>query len=144
MKDFILRTQMMNGNRVHYKPGWDCHGLPIELKAKQIEAGMSDLEIRDKGTSPLSNYSDQEMFSKLFFFFVSRLKARKFATETVEQQKSQFESWGVTGDWNAADHMYRTIDKAYVENQLNLFHKLYAKELIVRDFKPVYWSTSSK
>lgn len=41
---------MMKGNRVHYKPGWDCHGLPIELKAKQIEAGMSVSEVRDKGT----------------------------------------------------------------------------------------------
>lgn len=40
--------------------------------------------------------------------------------------------------------MYRTFDSAYVQNQLNMFHKLYSKELIFRDFKPVYWSTSSK
>lgn len=34
---------------MHYKPGWDCHGLPIELKAKQIQADMDSLEIRDRG-----------------------------------------------------------------------------------------------
>lgn len=40
---------MVNGNRVHYKPGWDCHGLPIELKAKSVKEGMNPLEIRKNG-----------------------------------------------------------------------------------------------
>lgn len=40
---------MVNGNRVHYKPGWDCHGLPIELKAESVKEGMNPLEIRKNG-----------------------------------------------------------------------------------------------
>lgn len=69
--------------------------------------------------------------------------ASKFAAETVEIQKSEFESWGITADWTA-DNTYRTFDTKYVQNQLNMFHSLYAKGLIIRDFKPVYWSTSTK
>lgn len=55
-----------------------------------------------------------------------------------------FESWGVVADWDSPTDTYRTIDTAYVQNQLRIFQQLYAKQLIVRDFKPVYWSTSSK
>lgn len=47
LKDFVLRHHIVHGNRVHYRPGWDCHGLPIELKAKGIKDGMSPTEIRN-------------------------------------------------------------------------------------------------
>lgn len=45
----------MKRNRVHYRPGWDCHGLPIEMKAKSIKEGMNALEIRDKGMNNTTN-----------------------------------------------------------------------------------------
>lgn len=70
--------------------------------------------------------------------------ARDFATQTMNEQRQEFESWGITGDWSNRDNMYRTYDAAYVKNQLNLFYELYAKKLIFRDLKPVYWSPSSK
>lgn len=151
-KDFILRSQMMQGNRVHFRPGWDCHGLPIELKAKQIEAGMSASEIRDNGASELTNSTDSSpilgalanVFLTSFFPFRPLNLARNFAAETVERQKAAFESWGVLADWDLPTGTYRTIDPDYVQNQLRIFHQLYEKQLIVRDFKPVYWSTSSK
>lgn len=63
---------------------------------------------------------------------------------TIDKQKKEFESWGITGDWTNPNSMYRTYDMAYIENQLKLFHQLYEKKLIYRDFKPVYWSPSSK
>lgn len=44
---------MVNGNRVHYKPGWDCHGLPIEMKAKSVKDGMNPLEIRKNGINSI-------------------------------------------------------------------------------------------
>lgn len=47
LKDFVLRHQISNRKRVHYRPGWDCHGLPIELKAKSIKDKMSPIEIRN-------------------------------------------------------------------------------------------------
>lgn len=50
LKDVTLRHKIMNGNRIHYVPGWDCHGLPIELKAiKGYESENDPLEIRKKG-----------------------------------------------------------------------------------------------
>lgn len=48
-KDIILRSKIVNGIKVHYKPGWDCHGLPIEMKAKSVKEGMNPLEIRTNG-----------------------------------------------------------------------------------------------
>lgn len=54
LKDIVIKSKIINGIKVHYKPGWDCHGLPIELKAKSIHSGMQPLEIREKGR--LHNY----------------------------------------------------------------------------------------
>lgn len=73
-----------------------------------------------------------------------RKNARKFATDTIEKQRIEFESWGVTADWKTRTNMYRTFDSAYIQNQLNLFYELYEKKLIFRDLKPVYYSPSSK
>lgn len=50
LKDIILRGNIINGRKVHYVPGWDCHGLPIELKAMENDKNKSDpLAIRQKG-----------------------------------------------------------------------------------------------
>ncbi|XP_070502687.1 isoleucine--tRNA ligase, mitochondrial [Chironomus tepperi] len=117
LKDIILKQKIMNGTRVHYKPGWDCHGLPIELKALGNTKNVSPIQIRQK--------------------------AKKFALEAVQKQKKSFESWGVTGSWNDQSQTYRTFDKSYIQNQLRMFYKMYQKGLIYRDFKPVYFSPSS-
>ncbi|KAF5277479.1 hypothetical protein FQR65_LT03816 [Abscondita terminalis] len=116
LKDTIIRSRIMNGQKVDYIPGWDCHGLPIELKAlSDKEIGLTPVEVRNK--------------------------ARNFATNTVNLQKSAFQSWGVIGDWNSP---YLTYDNEYVKNQMENFMKLYEKGLVFRDVKPVYWSPSSR
>lgn len=99
-------------------PGWDCHGLPIELKALGNVKDKSPLEIRQR--------------------------AKKFATEAIRKQKISFESWAVTGSWNDTNQTYRTFDKQYVQNQLKMFFKMYQRGLIFRDLKPVYFSPSSR
>nr|XP_015840363.1 PREDICTED: isoleucine--tRNA ligase, mitochondrial isoform X2 [Tribolium castaneum] len=114
LKDTILRYHILKGHKVHYVPGWDCHGLPIELKALS-KPGAEALEIRSK--------------------------ARSFAKNTIKDQKTIFQSWGVMGDWN---NHYATYNPDYVKIQLKLFNKLYQKNLIYRDFKPIYWSPSSR
>ncbi|CAH1156158.1 unnamed protein product [Phaedon cochleariae] len=115
LKDTILRYHILQGTKVHYVPGWDCHGLPIELKAITDSNKLDTIEIRTK--------------------------ARNFAMKTVEDQKKVFKSWGVIGDW---DNSYRTYTADYVKSQLHLFFKLYKKNLIFRDVKPIYWSPSSR
>lgn len=102
---------------MHYSPGWDCHGLPIELKALANQKTKSPVEIRKN--------------------------ARKFALSTVEKQKQAFESWGVTGSWNSPTDIYKTLDKDYVKNQLTIFNTMYENGLIFRDLKPVFWSPAS-
>lgn len=116
LKDFVMKSKVMERRRVHYRPGWDCHGLPIELKA-------------------LSNSLESPPM-------VVREKARKFALSTIEKQRQDFQDWGVGANWSR--ETYKTIDKDYVAKQIRIFHELYKKGLIFRDLKPVYWSASSK
>lgn len=117
LKDIINRHELIKGKKIHYVPGWDCHGLPIELKALQ--------KTKNKNITPID----------------VRTSARKFADNAIDEQRNVFESWGVTGDWNNA---YYTYTIPYVKNQLRQFLKLYEKNLVYRDYKPVYWSPSSQ
>ena len=98
-------------------PGWDCHGLPIELKA------LSKAKSREKDALKIRQIS------------------RNFALEAIEQQKKEFISWGVIGDWRQP---YQTMKKDFVIHQLRLFHKMIKEKFVYRRYMPVYWSPSSK
>ncbi|KFB47061.1 AGAP003156-PA-like protein [Anopheles sinensis] len=129
LKDLILKHKIISGTRVHYVPGWDCHGLPIELKA--LEA----FNKKKKHGSTEARTTAVDI----------RNTARKFALETITKQKNEFESWGITGSWNdTANGYYRTLDPGYIRAQLRLFYELYERKLVYRDLKPVYWSPSSQ
>ncbi|EFW98484.1 isoleucyl-tRNA synthetase [Grosmannia clavigera kw1407] len=116
LKDMSLRVQLQQGRRVRYVPGWDCHGLPIELKAlAAFPASPSPVAIRKA--------------------------ARDLAARTVLEQMREFRRFGVMADW---DGRWRTMDAAYEVRQLRLFQQLVHKGLIYRRYKPVYWSPSSR
>ncbi|KAK6820473.1 hypothetical protein PG987_014873 [Apiospora arundinis] len=117
LKDMILRVQIQQGRQVDYVPGWDCHGLPIELKAIEKSDGQHLSAIE------------------------TRKIARNLATNTVIKQMKSFRSYGVMGDW---DRRWTTMDAAYEIRQLRLFQKMVKKGLVYRRYKPVYWSPSSK
>ena len=117
LKDITNRWKVSSGYRCHYVPGWDCHGLPIELKALS--------KARSRNKDPLS----------------VRALSRNFAIQAVEEQKSQFVSWGVMADWTKP---YLTMDSHFVKAQLKLFYKLYNNGCIYQRFMPVYWSPSSQ
>ncbi|KAH7381694.1 isoleucyl-tRNA synthetase-like protein [Pyrenochaeta sp. MPI-SDFR-AT-0127] len=119
-KDIICRFQVSQGKKVSYIPGWDCHGLPIEIKALQAQK-------KDAGaqTDPVS----------------VREAARELATRTVEEQKKGFKEWAVMGDWENA---YKTMEKGFEVRQLEVFKRMFEKGLIYRQNKPVYWSPSSR
>lgn len=118
LKDVICRFEISRGKRVSYIPGWDCHGLPIEIKALQAlqksHESMTPTAIRDA--------------------------ARQLADRTVGEQKKGFKEWAVMGDW---DNAWRTMDKEYVLRQLQVFKQMVEKGLVRQEFKPVYWSPSS-
>ncbi|KAK5657033.1 hypothetical protein OQA88_3559 [Cercophora sp. LCS_1] len=116
LKDIILRVNVQQGRRVEYIPGWDCHGLPIELKAVSAADG--------KKMSPGA----------------IRKAARKLAAKTVLKQMKSFRTYAVMGDWEGR---WTTMDKGYEIRQLRLFQRLVGTGLVYRKYKPVYWSPSS-
>ena len=125
LKDIICRYNVSEGTRVDWIPGWDCHGLPIELKAHQEqEQGPQSSKI-NSAANPVS----------------VRNAAKKLAAKTVEEQKEAFRKWGIMADW---DNAWKTMDKGFEINHLEVFKEIGKKGLIYRRFKPVYWSPSSR
>ncbi|AGY60330.1 isoleucyl-tRNA synthetase [Gloeobacter kilaueensis JS1] len=120
LKDIINRYQILQGRRVRYVPGWDCHGLPIELKVLQ---NLSQAE--RSALTPLE----------------LRVRARDFALRTVDTQRAGFKRYGVWGDW---DDPYLTLQPEYEAAQIGVFGKMALKGYIYRGLKPVHWSPSSQ
>ncbi|CAD5209251.1 unnamed protein product [Bursaphelenchus xylophilus] len=115
LKDFIVKSRVLLGQTVDFRPGWDCHGLPIELAVRK-------------------NSNEKE---------ASRIRelAQQHATNVINEHKSTFKKWGITADWN---NPYCTYDSSYMANQLRIFGKIYDKGYVYREFKPVFWSPSSQ
>ncbi len=120
LKDIINRYQLLRGRKVRYVPGWDCHGLPIELKVLQ---NMKPAERQNLTTLQL------------------RQKAKEFALKAVEEQRESFKSYGVWGDW---EHPYLTLAPEYEAAQIGVFGQMVLKGYIYRGLKPVHWSPSSQ
>ena len=120
LKDFINRKQILNGKQVHYIPGWDCHGLPIELKVLQT--------MKSKERDALTPVTLRE-------------KAATFAKEAVERQSRSFQRYGIFGDF---DRPYLTLQPEFEAAQIRVFGTMFQKGYIFRGRKPVHWSPSSK
>jgi len=120
LKDIINRYQLLRGRKVRYVPGWDCHGLPIELKVLQ------NLKSKERqALTPLT----------------LRQKAREFALKAVDEQRESFKRYGVWGDW---DNPYLTLTPEYEAAQIGVFGEMALKGYIYRGLKPVHWSPSSQ
>ncbi len=114
LKDIIIKYKSMTGFQAPYVPGWDCHGLPIELKAlKQIGSDGSAID-------PVE----------------LRKCCREFALSCLDGQKSQFKRLGVWGDF---DDPYLTIAPEFEAKQVEVFGKMAEKGLMYKGLKPVYW-----
>ncbi|CAL8103992.1 unnamed protein product [Orchesella dallaii] len=120
LKDITNRYKLLRGYKVNYKPGWDCHGLPIELKALKSEKSHGAY-LKD----PLK----------------VREQARAIVDTSIKSQRDAFQRWGIMAEW---DSVYRTMDKELLQGQLRAFYSLYKKGLVFRDLKPVFWSPSSE
>jgi isoleucyl-tRNA synthetase len=120
MKDTVNKFQMLQGRKVRYVPGWDCHGLPIELKVLQTLSAEQRADL-----TPI----------KL------RWKARDFALKTVDRQRNSFKRYGIWGEW---DNPYLTMQPAYEAAQIDVFGQMVLKGYIYRGLKPVHWSPSSQ
>ena len=116
LKDIIIKSRTIRGERAPYIPGWDCHGLPIEFKVSQ--------EMRKAGDTSADAVS-------------IRTACDAYARKYIDLQRTQFKRLGVLGDW---DHPYLTLNKEYEADELRLFADIVAKGFVYRGKKPVYWS----
>jgi isoleucyl-tRNA synthetase len=124
LKDIINRHKLMSGFRIKYVPGWDCHGLPIELKA------LESLKATDR-----HSLSPMEI----------RRHACELADTTIGTQRADFERWGVLGDWSGEKgSFYATKEPSFEANQIGVFWHMVEAGLIYKGRKPVYWSPSSQ
>lgn len=111
LKDIIVKSRNMAGFDAHYVPGWDCHGMPIEI---QIE----------------------KQFGKSLPVGEVQAKARAYALEQVTNQKLEFERLGVLGQW---DEPYLTMDYTTEANEIRVLGKILEKGYVFRGLKPVNW-----
>ncbi|MEO1669490.1 MAG: isoleucine--tRNA ligase [Cyanobacteria bacterium J06631_2] len=120
LKDIINKYKLLQGHKTEYIPGWDCHGLPIELKVLQ--------KIKSKERKELTPL-------KL------RQKAKEFALEAQKEQCASFKRYGIWGDW---EDPYLTLKPEYEAAQIDVFGQMVLKGHIYRGLKPVHWSPSSR
>jgi isoleucyl-tRNA synthetase len=114
LKDIVVKSRSLDGFDSPYIPGWDCHGLPIEL------------QVEKKHGRP-----GQKLDAAAF-----RAACRAYAQEQIEQQRADFKRLGVLGDW---DHPYRTMDPSFEAQQLRAFGKVIRNGHLYKGVKPVHW-----
>jgi isoleucyl-tRNA synthetase len=114
LKDFVVKSRTMAGYDSPYVPGWDCHGLPIEIKVDSElgakKAKMSAVEIRRA--------------------------CRKYAEKFVDLQREDFKRLGVLGDW---DHPYLTMSAHYQSVIAGAFVDFVDRGYVYKGLKPVHW-----
>jgi isoleucyl-tRNA synthetase len=114
LKDFIVKSKTMSGFDSPYVPGWDCHGLPIEIKVDQQLGGkklqMEKLEVREA--------------------------CRKYAQKFLDLQREQFKRIGVFGRW---EQPYSTMTPQYESVVLATFYDFLEREFVYKGLRSVYW-----
>ncbi len=114
LKDFIVKTKNMQGYRSPYLPGWDCHGLPIEIKVDQMlgkkKRELSVIEIREE--------------------------CKKYALKYVDIQREQFKRLGIFGEW---EKPYLTMDPEYESDVIRYLARFFASGNVYKGKRPVHW-----
>jgi len=119
LKDIIVKSRTLDGKDAPYVPGWDCHGLPIEL------------EVEKKKGRPGARLSPAEF----------RRACRDYARRQVEGQRKDFKRLGVLGDW---EQPYLTMDFGCEADIIRALGRIIANGHIQRGYKPVYWCTDCR
>ncbi len=114
LKDLVVKSRLLAGFDAPYVPGWDCHGLPIEL-------------VVEKKFGKVGDKLDAGEF---------RQKCREYAAEQIEGQSRDFQRLGVLGDWARP---YRTMDFSFEADMLRSLAKIVERGHLSRGVKPVHW-----
>jgi isoleucyl-tRNA synthetase len=114
LKDFIVKSKTMSGFDAPYVPGWDCHGLPIEIKVDK-ELGGKKLQMKASDV---------------------RAACRKYAQKFLDLQRTQFKRIGVFGRF---DRPYATMNPQYESVVLETFFGFYEHDFVYKGLRAVYW-----
>jgi isoleucyl-tRNA synthetase len=119
LKDFIVKSKTMAGYDSPYVPGWDCHGLPIEIKVDESLGGkklqMAPSQVRQA--------------------------CRKYAEKYLDLQREQFKRIGVFGRW---ERPYSTMTPEYESVVLETLYAFFEKDAVYKGLRPVYWCIHDK
>src|SRR5690606_26724319 len=114
LKDIIVKSKYLAGFDAPYVPGWDCHGLPIEIaiekKYGKVGVKLDAVEFRQK--------------------------CREYANEQIDIQRRDFKRLGLVGDW---EHPYKSLDFKFEADEMRALAKVIDNGHLVRGVKPVYW-----
>lgn len=114
LKDIVMKSRALSGYDTPYVPGWDCHGLPIEVNVEK------------KIGKPGHKVSAKEF----------RAACRAYAAEQIAIQREEFKRLGILGDW---DHPYLTMDFKFEADVMRSLARILEQGYVRRGFKPVYW-----
>jgi isoleucyl-tRNA synthetase len=114
LKDIIVKSRTLDGYDAPYVPGWDCHGLPIEMQVEKTHGRVG-----------------QKIDAKSF-----RAACRDYAGKQVDAQRKDFKRLGVLGDW---DRPYLTMTPRFEAEQLRAFALIIKNGHVYKGFKPVHW-----
>jgi isoleucyl-tRNA synthetase len=114
LKDMVVKSKIMSGYASPYVPGWDCHGLPIELNVEK------------KLGKPGQKVTAAEF----------RVACREYAKSFIDIQREEFKRLGVVGDW---DNPYMTMDFKYEANIIRALSKILKNGHMHKGYKPVHW-----
>jgi isoleucyl-tRNA synthetase len=114
LKDIIVKSRTLDGYDAPYVPGWDCHGLPIEMQVEKTHGRVG-----------------QKIDAKAF-----RAACRDYAYKQVDAQRKDFKRLGVLGDW---EHPYLTMDPRFEAEQLRAFAVIIKNGHVYKGYKPVHW-----
>lgn len=116
LKDIIVKSRTMSGFDAPYIPGWDCHGLPIELNVEK-KIGKAGVKV------------DASQFRKA---------CREYAAKQVDRQRADFKRLGIFGDW---DNPYLTMDYQFEADIVRSLGKIIENGHLHKGSKPVHWCT---
>jgi isoleucyl-tRNA synthetase len=114
LKDIVVKSRTLDGYDAPYIPGWDCHGLPIEMQVEKAHGRVG-----------------QKLDAKAF-----RAACRDYAQKQVEAQRADFKRLGVLGDW---ERPYLTMLPRYEAEQLRAFAGIIRNGHLYKGYKPVHW-----
>ena len=122
LKDIVVRSRSMMGFDAPYVPGWDCHGLPIELKVEERFAKQK----RAKEDIPAGEF---------------RAACREYAAEWLDVQREEFKRLGVMGDW---ERPYVTMDFDFEADTVREIGRFLANGGLYKGAKPVHWCVNDR